>query len=105
MTGTLEALGCELTIFSLMLWLGSPILAAVAPTRETWLVYFKWQFGWLLNMQCAMLAMQLADGVGSQLQAAHTVMVGVPFWLNVVATGSQGSQLMVERRAARVMRA
>lgn len=50
-------------------------------------------------MQCAMLTMQFADGVGSQLQVAHAVMVGVPFWLNVFATGSQGSQLMVERRA------
>lgn len=38
------ALGCDLTIFSLMLWLGSPILAAVAPARETLLSYFKLQF-------------------------------------------------------------
>lgn len=88
-----------------MLWLGSPILAAVAPTRETRLVYFKWKFGWVLNMQCAMWTMQFADGVGSQLQVAHMVMVGVPFWLNVFATASQDSQLMVERRARRVMRA
>lgn len=43
--------------------------------------------------------MCFADAAASQLQMAHTLMVGVPSWLSVVATGSQDSQLMVERRA------
>lgn len=34
LTGDAGALGCELTIFSLMLWLGSPILASVAPEGD-----------------------------------------------------------------------